>query len=164
MKNVVLIIFLLSSISLFSQYEYPEKENSEAVLNSTLAFQLLDEETEFDTYANEAVQEAFKENWKLTEVVFLSKAEINKLKEAKDTKYAYLTHNDELLKEMRMNHLSKNPNSTIFGRSYGMGVNAPTESISYQRVAFTFAYYSYNLEIIGKKKPKSALRMASFQK
>lgn len=159
MKNVIISIFILSTASLFSQYEYPEKEDSDVVLNSILAIQLLNEETEFDTYANKAVREAFEENWKLTEVVFLSKAEINKLKEAKDAKYAYLTHNDELLKETRMSHMSTDPNSTTFGRSYGMGVNAPTESVSYQRVAFTFAYYSYNLEIIGKKKPVSVTKI-----
>ncbi|WP_209400502.1 hypothetical protein [Pseudozobellia sp. WGM2] len=160
MKNLLSLAILFFSLSLFAQYEYPEKKNADIVLQSTLAVQLLNDDDAFGKSANAAVQQIFEENWKLTEVVFLSKTEIEKLKASKDSKYAYLTHDEGLLKETRMNHISTDPNSTTFGRSFGMGVNAPTKSISYQRVAFTFAYYSYNLEIIGtKKKPESVTQI-----
>ncbi len=155
-KNLVFPLLFLS-FNLSAQYEYPKKEHVDIVLQSTLAVQLLEEEDEWGQYANAAVREIFTDNWKLTEVVFLSKTEIEKLKELKDTSYAYLTHDDELLKDLRMDHMSTSPET--FGKTYGMGVNAPTESISYRRVAFTFAYYSYNLEIIGKKKPISVTKI-----
>ncbi|WP_289039191.1 hypothetical protein [uncultured Zobellia sp.] len=159
MKNLLSPIVFFFSLCAFSQYEYPKKENADIVLQSTLAVQLLDEEDEYGKYANTAIKEIFNENWKLTEVIFLSKAEIEKLKESKDSKYTYLTHDDALLKETRMNHVSTDPSSTTFGRRYSMGANAPTKSVSYQRVAFTFAYYSYNIEIVGKKKPISVTKI-----
>ncbi|CAM3488194.1 hypothetical protein [Zobellia roscoffensis] len=155
MKNLLLPFFLLVTLSLFSQYQYPKKELADLVLKRTLAVQLLDEKSEFDIYANKAMKDIFEKNWKLTNVSFFSKEEIDKLKEANNSDYAYLTHNNEQLKETRMNHLSLDQQSGSFGRRYGMGANAPANSISYQRVAFTFAYYSYNLEVTNGGNSKS---------
>ncbi|WP_291870910.1 hypothetical protein [Maribacter sp.] len=153
MKSLFSLIVFLFSLFSFSQYEYPEKKNADIVLRSTLAVQLLDEDNESAKYANAAVKEVFSENWKLTEVVFLSKREIEKLKDSKDTKYTYLTHDDALLKDMRMGHISPT------GKLHSMGVNAPSGSVSFKYAAFTFAYYSYNLEITGEKKPVSVTKI-----
>lgn len=156
MKNIVRAFILFSFFNVFPQYEYPSKENAEATLQKTLAVQIMDESDDYGKYTNEAIKEIFNNNWKLTDIEFFSKGEIDALKDAKNAKYAYLTHNEALLKETRMEHVSTDPNSTTFGRRYGMGVNAPIKSVSYQRIAFTFAHYSYDLEIFGKKnKPVS---------
>lgn len=162
MKYFLLLFFL--SFSLTAQYEYPIKENVDVVMNSTLAIQLLAEDDEFGKYANTAVKEIFNENWKLTEVVFMSKAEIEKLKSSKDSKYAYLTHDNELLVETRsrFNRSYEGMRAQTISNTSGPSRTSVSRVYSLSRikhVAFTFAYYSYNLEIIGKKKPISVTKI-----
>ena len=70
MKNLLSLTLFFFSCSLLAQYEYPKKEYVDIVLQSTLAVQLLDEENEYAEYANNAIKQIFKENWKFTEVVF----------------------------------------------------------------------------------------------
>ena len=160
MKNLFFAFTLLSAFSVCSQYEYPSQKNAQAALQKTLAVQLFEEIDDFGKTSNVELKAIFEKNWQLTGVEFLSQADIDAMKEAKNDKYIYLTHNEAQLKDTRMEHASIS--GSTFGRRYGMGVNAPGATMSYQRVAFTFAYYSFDLEIIGKKKKPVSVTKIGF--
>lgn len=97
-----------------------------------------------DTYANDAIKEVFEENWNLTKVVFLSKAEINALKETGDKTYAYLTHFNARQIDQRSMYIDKQGRSSFIGPG-------PINSVKHNYTAFTFSFCSYELEIFNKK-------------
>lgn len=147
MKNqfVFLIFFLVILNNSFSQYVYPKKENAEKVLGNKLSIQLLDEKTESEKYLNQALKDVFMNNWKLTEIVFLDKNEINKLKNSKQDGYTFLTQNDKLREDIRSGYMSSD------GRMHKIGFGNAGD-LKFDYTAFTFSYYDFNLEIINNNK------------
>lgn len=47
MKNSLIYVFALFTLNSFAQYEYPSVDDAKIVLESTLAVQLLDEESDW---------------------------------------------------------------------------------------------------------------------
>lgn len=152
MKNMLIILLWGIITNCFAQYKLPKKEVSEKVLQSKLAIQLADEKTETDKYANSCIKDIFQKNWNLTEVVFLTKDEINKIKNSGGTGYAILSQKDELKKDIRSGYCSSD------GRMHRVGVGGPGTT-KFDYTAFTFSHYDFKLSLINANKEIEVLRI-----
>lgn len=145
MKNYYFLIIAFISINVFSQYNYPKQELAKQVLESKLAVQLYSENSEEDKHSNQAIKEIFNNEWKLTEIEFFTKEEINKLKTEKNKEYAYLVFDESLRSDVRSGYISPN------GKITRVGVSDNPNSTRFSYTAFSFTYFEYALQIVNKK-------------
>ncbi|AHM60819.1 hypothetical protein D770_12825 [Flammeovirgaceae bacterium 311] len=145
MKHVFTFFLLLITYTAVAQYKFPKQELATAVKGKTLAVQLLNETDESDKNINAALQDAFTTNWKLTPVEFFSPADIKQLRESRNEKYAVLTQQDELKKDIRTYYIDNKGRRQNFG-----GASGQHQKFKYS--AFTFSYYDFDLILFQKKK------------
>lgn len=145
MKKIHLLLIVFISINAFSQYNYPKQELAQQVLKSKLAIQLYSENSEEDKHSNQAIKEIFNQEWKLTEIEFFTKEEINKLKSENNKEYAYLVFDESLRSDVRSGYISPN------GKITRIGVSDNPVSTRFSYTAFSFTYFEYALQVINKK-------------
>jgi hypothetical protein len=98
LKHVVLIFLavLLGEIAC-SQYRFPEKENCEQLKSRTLAVLLFDESDPNSKPYNDAIKKAYSEEWKITPVEYVSRAQYDEIVSTGNTKYAAIYQADVTL-------------------------------------------------------------------
>ncbi len=87
MKKIVLFLLVFISLNTFAQSKFPSKKVAEKFLERTLIVELDDDNSsEF----NALLKDVFEE-WKLTKVQFMSRAEVDDVVSAKNEAYAILS-------------------------------------------------------------------------
>ena len=142
-----LLLFFLSNQS-FSQYIYPDQDLCEELKQRTLLVQLLDETDEASKALNNALRDEF-EAWNLCPVEFKSNAQVEEILNSRNTKYAVLTQDNAVQKDIRSRNVDQNGKLII-----GSGTEDGVFKQFY--TAFSFSYYNFDLLLpTGKKKPET---------
>lgn len=151
-KNCLLIFLLglcvLMPAQVMAQYIFPEHELCKELKRRTLAVQLLDESGEDEKYLNQALKTEF-ESWTITPVMFLSSKEVDQLIKNRDTRYAILTQNAELAKDVRSRNVDQNGRFTVAPQGDGAFV------YKQHYTAFSFSHYNFDLILPDAKKSKT---------
>lgn len=142
MKLSVLFCFLTCSLAVMAQYDVPKKEYCDELKNRTLAIELLEGNSETVTNLNKTLKEVFTDEWKWSGIEFLSKSEIDNILDSKNTNYFVLRQSSTAKEDIRRGYIDK------YGRRSNVGIGS-----SYSYVAFSFAYYDFNLLMPTNKKP-----------
>ncbi|RUA17370.1 MAG: hypothetical protein DSY83_04145, partial [Flavobacteriia bacterium] len=144
MKKITLLTILFTCTYAFSQYRYPEKEMANFALGKTLAVQLLDEVGDNEKFSNAALKQIFELEWKTTQVEFMTREKMDGLIASKNESYAYLKQGDRVLSDVRSRYIGPNGGITAIGPG-------PTDSRKENYAAFTFSFYTFELEVLNEK-------------
>ncbi len=159
MKSPFHIIISFALIFLFhfchSQYPYPKRELADLVSSRTLAVQLLYEDSEVEISLNQAIKEAFNENYE-GKCEYYFPPEIEKLKRKNRDEYTFLTQPEFLKDDIRLDITYVDgtfqywidgglTNPSDLGRS-------EIESFEFERIQLD--YYQFMLTTFQNKKEK----------
>ncbi|WAC02715.1 hypothetical protein N7U66_03325 [Lacinutrix neustonica] len=128
MRYITMFFFFCYCSVCFSQYKFPKQEYAQLVLDSKLVVELLDGESEYNAIMNSSVKEVFINNWKHTEVLFLTRSGIDSLRNIHKNGYSFLYQKASKYSERRF-------------REDNLGRSSTYE-------AFTFSSYRYFLNIL----------------
>jgi hypothetical protein len=141
-------LFVLMPDQMMAQYIFPDQALCQELQQRTLVVQLLDERGEEEKYLNEALKSEFK-SWVITPVVFLGGKEVDQLLKNRDTRYAILTQNVELAKDVRSRNVDQNGRLTVATGEKGTFV------YKQYYTAFSFSHYNFDLILPDAKKSKT---------
>jgi len=141
MKNLLIAVLVCITLNSFGQYVLPKKADAEKVLKSKLIVQLLDEKSDVDKNYNICMKTSFEKNWKLTELAFMDKEEIDKILKSKKEGYAILSQSDAERKLVRTKYMGPDGKMVSFAE-------APVGSSKVEFTKLLFSYYNFKLDVI----------------